>query len=735
MDSHSPLHSSSYRIYWTELLHLAMEKSGIPRLPTTTRRTDAPTPTTGAHVTRPVANLRLQTHERRATGIPSLARPRPGAAPIRARPVEGSPLPGPAAAKSTQQLPTSSPANRSQPNVGPQSSERTRALRNFSRPQAAAAATTFATRQPATAPQRVREVGFENWARRHESISALPQPARGSDYARAGIVRSFRGRVPSVRERDEELLSPRPSGVFSLETVSEDQEEDARWQDASRRPLRARAPAVRSQAASIACATESSAPSARAVVATRPPSRRMHSQQQLPSSRLRPAAPGAAENPLTYLEMQPRYSRAPTRLAPSSHAPPGADAAWGENYSRWSRGTTVRDIQRRKDLTTKFPLPGNMGAGGSAGYSRQRVFSGDGFVDAPGLLGRPGFGQRGTLMDRIDELKAQGLRGRVLGEIDEDDEGAAAAASVPESREGDVAATEKGKGKWRRISGFFARKFGRKGKETLSLEMQTFSPRVAGGTPSLVHGSSSDEVLSPATPAPIEAEQPVVVVRPPVYQEEHPMPVPRAPSPLPLPERQARICDASTKASSVSLDSSSELEDTAQEAAAAAAATSLALRREYDELIGHLPEVVEEEEEEGEDSPLQAFDFDLFPSAHASSERWSSAAEMAARNDARLEAVADAIAEEETAANWAGTQQLVAREQSVSKGKARVVDVPGVRSRYAGKRGVVGQKAGEGAAEGRERRDTVGGEEEKSVGAGNGSGNRRPVVAISGLRS
>ena len=77
----------------------------------------------------------------------------------------------------------------------------------------------------------------------------------------------------------------------------------------------------------------------------------------------------------------------------------------------------------------------------------------------------------------------------------------------------------------------------------------------------------------------------------------------------------------------------------------------------------------------------------------------------------------------------------MAQEQSVSKGKARVVDVPGVRSRYAGKRGVVGLRAGEGTVEGRERRDTVGGEEGKGLVAGHGSGDQRPVVAISGLRS
>lgn len=722
-----------------------MEKTGIPRPPTTTRRADAPTPMTGAQINRPVAHARPQTRERSTTGIPSLARPHPGAAPIQAGPAYRSNLPGTgsAAVRSTQQPRTSGPPIRSQQKPALQSSEKTAALRNFSRPQAAAAPTTLATRQTATAPQRAREVGFETWARRHESISALPQPARGSDYARAGIVRSFRGRVPSVRGREEELLSPRPSGAFTLDTVSEEGQGEAevvRWHDAaaSRTPMRVKAPAVRSQAASLIAPSESSVPSARAVVATRLPSQRMHSQQQLPSSPFRPSPLGAAENPLTYLEMQPRYSRAPTRLAPSSHAPPGADDAWGENYSRWSRGTTVRDIQRRKDLTTKFPLPGNLGAGvGSAGYSRQRVFAGDGFVDAPGLLGGRGFGQRGTLMERIDELKAQGLRGRVIGEVDEGEEvvEGAASASPPESSGGDDAATEEGKGKWRRFSGFVARKFGRKGKEVSSSETQTPSPQVAGSTPTLVQGPSSDEMLSPVTPAPMQAEQPVLVVSPPVYHGERFTPVPRAPSPLLEPEGQARICDASTKASSVSNESEPELqaiEDAAQEAAVAAA-TSLALRREYDELMGHLPEVVEEEE--GEDSPLQGFDFDLLASALASSERWSSAAEMAARDEARHEAVADAIAEEEAAANWAGAQALVAQEQSVSKGKARVVDVPGVRSRYAGKRGVVGLRAGEGTVEGRERRDTVGGEEGKGLVAGHGSGDQRPVVAISGLRS
>lgn len=672
-----------------------MENTSIPRPMTSARRVAAPTPAR-AHITRPVATPRPQTQERKNTGGPSLVRPGVGAATSSTRLTKAHNHPGVTA---PTQLPPSGPANRSRQTPVQQSGEKpTPPSRNFSRPGAAPLAT---RRQPAIAAQRVHQVGFENWALRHESVAALPQPARGSDYARAGIVRSFKGRVPSV---EEQWPSQRLSGGESLTTVSEDQTAVVRWQDASKRPERIRGAAIRSQAASLVAptATESVTPSV-AVMKVRPlhPGQRLAQYQLLPASPVRPSLPAAVES--TYLEMQPRYSRAPTRLPPTKRGPDMGES-WGENFSRFSSGTTARDIERRRGLTTKFPLPGNAVA--NAGRERERHFTGEAFVDAPVVVGE---GRRtGTLIERINELKEQGLRERIDGV-----RGQSAAACAPGIGEGDVVTAEsgKGKGKWRRIPGFFARKLGWKGTEASSPSVQTASPQAAGSTPLLVRGSSSDEALSPVTPRPVEAEQPVAVVESPVDLGEIFEPASRASSPILRPYVQAPLRGASTIASHETAESESvlvEIEDPA--------ATARALRREYDELMSASPreEAAVEDAETASSSPLQGMDLDLFPSPLASSDRWAPAelgrdsafydavAEAIAEEEAEVdwsvgvedvhEAVAKAVVEEEAAERWSeGSVTGVQRVESVGKGKARVVDVPRVRSRYASvRRGVVG---------------------------------------------
>ena len=184
--------SCSYRTPWIEAFVVNMENTSIPRPMTSARRVAAPTPAR-AHITRPVATPRPQTQERKNTGGPSLVRPGVGAATSSTRLTKAHNHPGVTA---PTQLPPSGPANRSRQTPVQQSGEKpTPPSRNFSRPGAAPLAT---RRQPAIAAQRVHQVGFENWALRHESVAALPQPARGSDYAREGIERSFKGRVHSL---------------------------------------------------------------------------------------------------------------------------------------------------------------------------------------------------------------------------------------------------------------------------------------------------------------------------------------------------------------------------------------------------------------------------------------------------------------------------------------------------------------------------------------------------------
>jgi hypothetical protein len=155
--------------------------------------------------------------------------------------------------------------------------------------------------------------------------------------------------------------------------------------------------------------------------------------------------------------------------------------------------------------------------------------------------------------------------------------------------------------------------------------------------------------------------------------------------------------------------------------------------------------VEDEEEEEEDSSPFdEVDDADLFPSPLVTSKRW-------ARPQTELhEAVADAIAEEEAAANWSGSLEQTERVQYVDKGKAKVVDVCEKKpSRYRGSPATVAERpvSGSGAPGGEmTRRDTL--DEDKGKGRvggdvkrvsspwplADGSGSRGPVVAISGLR-
>lgn len=599
------------------------------------------------------------------------------------------------------QLQTGTAAIRSRPGAALQSGEtagRGSALpaRNFSRRQTGAA--TNAAR-PSMRGKAVKDVGFDNWAFRHESIAALPKPTRGREYVKAGIVRSYTGRVPSVILEDDESeqLSALPS-TASTPTASEKVTATVRWQgnSAGKQPVHVHAAPVRSQAASLVAATES----ARSTVASRPLMRARPSP--LTSSTLRQVHPGTAVTPRTYMDMHDIVERAPTRLPSPREVP----AEWGVNYSPYSAGTTVRDIERRAKLARKFAAC----ASAQEDARRKRMFE-TSFVDVPVLVGG---GRRKVVME------------------------APVVATVAATVVGDEPVEEKKKRNWQRLSGFLSRKLGRKGKGASSPSSSSpspsasspSSPRTPVSAPSLVYGPSVDTPPSPATLVRRESESPVIVARAPspeaarvIAREKD---VRRSISPL-SPAEKARPLD-SKPVSSLSGGGEKSNDGLAQ-----AGATSPARREEYD---GHRPAPSSQDED---DSPLGDSDAELFPSPLAASKRW--ARDESAREEALQEALNEAFAEEDAAADWSGS--LVAQAQHVEyegKGKARLVDLPPVRSRYRGRQAATKgpeMEAG-GVGSSQKRRDTVEGEDGKVKREGREqyvSYPRGPIVAISALRS
>lgn len=674
---------------------------------------------TRAYTDHPVAVMRPRAIEKSAAGSASPNRPHPKATAMTTGPTETIKRSGVAIPRRNQ-LPTGTATIPSRPVAAPPPRETANKsvaplARNFSRRQAGAA--TYAAR-PNMRGKAVKEVGFENWAFRHESIAALPKPARGREYARAGIVRSYKGRVPSVILEDDESeqLSALPS-TASTPTASEKLTATVRWQGerARRRPVHVHAAPIRSQAASLVTPT-ATAESARPTVASRPLMRARPSP--LPSSPLRHAHPGTVGIPRTYMDMHDIVERVPTRLlSPLAKAP----AEWGVNYSPYSAGTTVRDIERRAKLARKFAACGSA----QKNARREGVFAAP-FVDAPVLVG--------------------GGRRKVVLE-------APVVAAVAATEVGDEPADEK-KGKWRRFSGFLSRKLGRKGKGASSPSSSPSlsassppSPRTPVSAPSLVYGPSVDTPPSPATPARREPESPAIVARAPLHEagrviarEED---VRRSISPLSQAEKAHRLSPPLRKGDEkvLSLDSEpvssrSGGDEKSKDGLAQAAAASLALRSEYDELMGHRSASPCEDEEL---SPLRETDAELFPSQSAASKRW--ARDDSARDEALQEALTEAFAEENAAADWSGS--LVAQAEQVEydgKGKARLVDVPPARSRYRARQAATKgpeMEAGEGNFS-RKRRDTPQGEDGR-VRMGSrkecASFPRGPIVAISGLRS
>lgn len=643
-----------------------------------------------ATINKPVAIKRPQTWER-----PNLIRrtptktPAPRAAPIATRATEtstttGSRLPVPGSSR----RPTSSAPIYSRPGPSP------RPGRNFSRLQGVSGYGNGAApigARPNLRGRAVREVGFENWPTRHESVFAQPLRAR-----------SRPARIPSaIQEEDEDAESDvlpvvPPPKLNELRTRL--QGENARRSPA--KVVRARAAPVRSQAASLVGATESVKPARHSWPKTRP------RPAVLPSSPLRHSIGHAPENNhwRTYMEMHAHFERAPTRLIPKSK---GAAFDSGENMSPWSKGTTLEAIRRRAGLGTKFPVPMNA-------LAEWRVFSGP-FVDAPVLIGGRRE-ERGVERERARRL-AEARRGEVVP------------VPVPVPLEGEKAERKK---RWQKFSDFLARKMSLKAKgaapspSSTPSSPATSSPRTPTTSPSLVDGtlsSNSTPARAPAVPAQVHFAAPVVISGPPYSPPRKSTAEKKQPISLPK---------SALKRASPPHCSTPQEEHIARAIASASASASVPRPRQ----IRYSPPIAEEAEEDEDDkpSPLPSLsDADLFPSPHVTSERWTRPREP------QHEAIADAVAEETAAADWSGALKKAERVEYVGKGKGRMVDVKRPRpARYHGQwkvaQGLFGGDAGEGGA----RRDTLVVGEGRGPGAAwplaDGEGSKRPVVAISELR-
>jgi hypothetical protein len=96
--------------------------------------------------------------------------------------------------------------------------------------------------------------GYQGWARRNDRLAALRSPARGHEYAAAGIVRSYH-RVPSSLRSEDAYSTQSP--LPSL-TESDNASASIRWGDptgALRHATQAVAPSVHSHAGRLTVAT------------------------------------------------------------------------------------------------------------------------------------------------------------------------------------------------------------------------------------------------------------------------------------------------------------------------------------------------------------------------------------------------------------------------------------------------------------------------------------------------
>jgi hypothetical protein len=302
------------------------------------------------------------------------------------------------------------------------------------------------------------------WARRHDRLAALQTPVRGHDYAAAGIVRSYH-RVPSALRSEGDTASTQ-SPISSL-TESDNASASVRWGNpagALRHATHAVAPSIHSRAGRIVAASvttkreDSVAPISRYNRATRP---RTYSTPIVPS---RPAA--GEQRPRTFLDMHDQYERAP------AYRPQAQQVEWGSNFSPHSPGYTLEQIrQRRSTISRGFPQPQNIAA-------EQRIFAGP-FVDAPVRI---------TASSHVERAASRDTR-IVVPEPEPNPE--------PETK---VGAEEEHKtpGKWRKMSGLFTKKLGRKGKSASPDQISPHSsPSTSHSTPSLVDSPPNPNAKPP----------------------------------------------------------------------------------------------------------------------------------------------------------------------------------------------------------------------------------------------
>jgi hypothetical protein len=578
--------------------------------------------------------------------------------------------------------------------------------RNFSRVQPAGSATTNAARPTA---------GIENWGHRLESVQALPLPA-----ATAGIVRSYQRSAPSlVREDDESgVLSARPS-TASTRTASERHAAVVRVDEnrARRQPVRVCATPIRSHAGSLVAATE------------RGPSRAATFRPCLAEA-VAATERGQARTAVRFSPMRPRQQQAP--LPPSSlrnvltsagessstRLPPqvGAQAGWGGvNYSPYGAGTIPADIQRRKELARKFPLPVN--AVGDDARERKFASPAGGFVDVPVLGARRGQ----TLMQECEVRLSVHRRAEEAGE---------ARKGMVVAQDGEKTA-EKKKGALRRLGGFLGRKLKRKAKTASSSSSESpSSVSSPASPPSLVYGSSSSGTPSPPTPVQRRPEPAVVVVGAPARQV------------VPLTSRQGDtrrfVSQAATpipvrqvpqQASTLVSPARARNNDALAQAAAAVSALPLQ-RTPYDESLRYHHSASSSAHEQLSD--LEEADAELFTTPLNATKRWAPRAESSCaavlREEAHLHASLEGVfaTEEAAVVNQSGPYELVRQAQAelvayVGKGKGRTVDVsppvPTVslqnRTRAETAQRPQPQSGHEECGFGPERKDTVEEEEEK----------------------
>jgi hypothetical protein len=293
--------------------------------------------------------------------------------------------------------------------------------------------------------------GYQGWARRNDRLAALRSPARGHEYAAAGIVRSYH-RVPSSLRSEDAYSTQSP---FPSLTESDNASASIRWGDptgALRHATQAVAPSVHSQAGRLTVATttthreDSVAPISRY---SRPTHLRTYSTPAVPS---RPVV--REQRSRTYLDMHPQYEHAP------AYRPPPQQVDWGSNLSPDSPGYTLPQIrQRRSTLSVGFPRPQNA-------LTEHRVFAGP-FVDTPSRI------------NATSNIPLKAARG--------------AAKVKPETGAApEVEEDPKTPGKWRKVSGLF--KLGRKEKRT---SPEQVSPTTT--TPPTSHSAASPAESPPKT--------------------------------------------------------------------------------------------------------------------------------------------------------------------------------------------------------------------------------------------